>query len=424
MTGYRRSATPDLDNAGSARLPRFRLSAARQRWAQAICAMLVGAAGIAIFWPHPSLPKELRVGADNTLPYYAIAADGSVHGFAVDIFNEAARRRNIRLTWVSVLSMSPDQALAQGVVDVWPAVSHTPERDRVLHFSKPWLESDYCLLSRDSAPVTRQNADQARLAVPSSPRIGSLAKSLFPGSRRTIIRDSLSGVAGVCSGKTDAAFLDSRILAAVLLERPPGCGAVRLHVQSVPEATSPVSIASRTGVAATVDNLRAGISQLVADGTFAKAADRWSGLSATQIRSYFEMRETERNKRLSFYALLAVTVVALLLVWQVSNVRRAKIRAEKALRAAADSEARFQAFMDHSPMVGFMKDGQGRLLYANRRFTEIFEPTLGKFHRQERLRTLAGGSGSQNPHGTTCGLSRRTVPLKRWIRCLAPAADR
>jgi diguanylate cyclase (GGDEF)-like protein/PAS domain S-box-containing protein len=35
--------------------------------------------------------------------------------------------------------------------------------------------------------------------------------------------------------------------------------------------------------------------------------------------------------------------------------------------------------MSHSPLVGFMKDEDGRLVYANSRFQEVFEPLLGEF---------------------------------------------
>ncbi|HEY5315404.1 MAG TPA: ATP-binding protein, partial [Pirellulales bacterium] len=37
----------------------------------------------------------------------------------------------------------------------------------------------------------------------------------------------------------------------------------------------------------------------------------------------------------------------------------------------AESEARFQSFMDNSPALAFMKDDQGRLVYVNRRFGEL-----------------------------------------------------
>src|SRR5207244_517350 len=93
--------------------------------------------------------------------------------------------------------------------------------------------------------------------------------------------------------------------------------------------------------------------------------------------AYFEVREAQLRGNTYFYAVLLLAGVSGLLIWQAWKQRAAQRRVRSALAAAADSESRFQAFMDHSPMLGFMKDKEGHLLYANRRFTEIFESTLG-----------------------------------------------
>ncbi len=45
-------------------------------------------------------------------------------------------------------------------------------------------------------------------------------------------------------------------------------------------------------------------------------------------------------------------------------------RAEKALR---ESEARFRAFLDHSPAVAYLKDEQGRYIYASEPFRRLFQ---------------------------------------------------
>ncbi|MDB6155741.1 MAG: domain S-box protein, partial [Chthoniobacteraceae bacterium] len=56
----------------------------------------------------------------------------------------------------------------------------------------------------------------------------------------------------------------------------------------------------------------------------------------------------------------------LLAVWRDLTDRK---RAEAALM---ESEARFQAFMDHSPTVAFIKDSEGRYIYVNKPFEEQF----------------------------------------------------
>jgi PAS domain S-box-containing protein len=45
-------------------------------------------------------------------------------------------------------------------------------------------------------------------------------------------------------------------------------------------------------------------------------------------------------------------------------------------RQLSDSESRFAAFMDNGPSVAFITDGDGKYVYVNRRFTEVFKRTL------------------------------------------------
>src|SRR5262245_57354014 len=79
--------------------------------------------------------------------------DGKPRGAAVDLLNEAARRRGIKLEWV----YSPegtDAALESGRVDLWPNAGDVPERKGRIYISKGWNRVKYGFLSRDDRPVT------------------------------------------------------------------------------------------------------------------------------------------------------------------------------------------------------------------------------------------------------------------------------
>ncbi|RYX82045.1 PAS domain S-box protein [bacterium] len=64
---------------------------------------------------------------------------------------------------------------------------------------------------------------------------------------------------------------------------------------------------------------------------------------------------------------------------ELANQMAVRVQTEAALR---ESESRFQAFMDYSPVVAFLKDAQGRYVYVNRPFLRRFklesEDIIGK----------------------------------------------
>ena len=82
---------------------------------------------------------------------------------------------------------------------------------------------------------------------------------------------------------------------------------------------------------------------------------------------FFKFEAAQEDNRL-VESLLAVAA-------QLSLVLQRR-RVEDALR---DSEARFQAFMNHSPALAFMKDEEGRFVYINEQLERVFNVKLADF---------------------------------------------
>src|SRR6185437_6104464 len=113
----------------------------------------------------------VRFGADQAPPYTLVGSDGRVSGLSVDIISEAARRRGIKVIWVPVRQGSVEQALQSKLVDAWGAFSRTPDREKYLHFTQPWIEATYSLLSRRDN--NRPDAE-SRVAVRNASAVSSL----------------------------------------------------------------------------------------------------------------------------------------------------------------------------------------------------------------------------------------------------------
>jgi diguanylate cyclase (GGDEF)-like protein/PAS domain S-box-containing protein len=311
----------------------------------------------------------LRFGADHAPPYTTIGPEGRVEGLSVDIINEAARRRGITVVWVPVRQGSVEQALQSRLVDAWSAFSRTPEREKQFHFTQPWTEATYSLLSRkdNNRPVP-----ESRIAVRNASAVGALAARLFAHQPRIAEANNIAGVDAVCRQDADAAFVETRVLEAILLQRPRSCDGVALAVRFIAGAESPVSIASVPSAAAAVDAIRAEIPALAADGTFTAALDRWAGASAGQARSLLALQQARQKSRIYLYGLALLSAFGLLLLWQTWRARVAHAEARTAQIAAAQSEKRFAAFMYNSPALAYVKDSDGRMLYINAALEKIW----------------------------------------------------
>src|ERR1700688_163951 len=115
--------------------------------------LAIGGTGFGVAWMHYSLrPPErpLRIALTHSPPFAYVYANGSVGGFAVEVLAEAARRRGFAVEWVPSLPY-PEILLPAGKVDLWAALSITPERQRYFYFSRPYAQNEFCLVGRATA---------------------------------------------------------------------------------------------------------------------------------------------------------------------------------------------------------------------------------------------------------------------------------
>src|SRR5579863_5311164 len=83
-----------------------------------------------------SLARTFRIGFQNSPPYHFPDAQGKPTGPAVELIQEAANRKNIRLEWV-FSPQGPEAALESQALDLWPIVGDLPERRPKMYISAP-----------------------------------------------------------------------------------------------------------------------------------------------------------------------------------------------------------------------------------------------------------------------------------------------
>jgi polar amino acid transport system substrate-binding protein len=137
--------------------------------------------------------------------------DGYEYCMAAELANMAG------LDSVTVKNVSFDQLVAGHTNDFDLAlaeISITPERAKVVDFSKPYFDSNIGVLVKKGADVTEDNIQSKRCAAYSGTTSVPFIQDQLKCSSVKIYPDSQTLYQSVLSGQSDAAFLDTAIVLA------------------------------------------------------------------------------------------------------------------------------------------------------------------------------------------------------------------
>jgi len=102
--------------------------------------------------------RTYRIGWFESPPFAVRGADGQPTGISIDLVKQAARRRGIALQWI-LQKQSSEASLVSKSVDLWPLITVTPARLKVLHITEPYVQHEHCLLLRDDALLLAHEHD-------------------------------------------------------------------------------------------------------------------------------------------------------------------------------------------------------------------------------------------------------------------------
>jgi signal transduction histidine kinase/ActR/RegA family two-component response regulator len=301
------------------------------------------------------LAREWRIGCEPSPPWQLGSPGGPIHGPAIDILSEAARRRRIVLRWVP-MTTGPDAALGTGAVDLWPLTGRRPQREGRLYVTAPYMRNSFRLVSREAKPVTDIASMPGRtVATP----LGKLFEFLMgPAGRQVrplVVPSPLEAIRVLCAGNADAALIPQDVFAPRDLDGLPECQGVRFR------AISPTDWSADFGVGASLkvpgapriaDLLREELVQMADDGTLygLMLNGRVLGSETRLLHDFETLRRSQLFLRLLSAGLLILFVA---LLWYESRLRRAR----KAAEAAARMKIEFLANMSHeirTPMNGIL----------------------------------------------------------------------
>jgi len=291
--------------------------------------------------PIPQRP--FRIGFEQNPPVQ-IRTDSGFSGLAVETVNEAAKRAGVRLQWVET-GTSSDEAFQKGTVDLWPLMADLPDRRKRLHLSRPWLHSNHVLLLRaDTRSLDR--GFSGRIGLVKMPLHVRLARELYPKAQLAQFADSEEVVSQVCTGASSGGFLEGRVAATALRDKPAECASVALRFQVLPATTIEAGVASTFQAAGAADAIRRQMGTMFRDGTLAVLMAKYSYYGLDDAWSTYDLMEAAERSRWVAWGVSAVAGALLLALWRASASRQRK-RSEAALR---ESEERFRRVFEEGPL--------------------------------------------------------------------------
>jgi PAS domain S-box-containing protein len=241
----------------------------------------------------------------------------------------------------------------------------TPERKRVNHISKPYLQHDYELLVRANNGYSRsEDLSAASITYVWMPLHQQFLKRLLPNARLIPVASGEQTIKDVCAGRTDAAFLNEFTASTTLLSGA-ACTSQSLRVISVPTLRTELGVGSTLQASVAADEIRRGIDDSVVKGDLVSILRSGGYFSLHNMRYFTALLNTQRREKwlriivVVFASLLALTIFA------ADRIRRQRDRIRVTEEVLRQSEQRFRELLQNAKLIAIMTDPNGKISFWN-----------------------------------------------------------
>ncbi len=304
--------------------------------------------GPLIYAPDPAFP-----------PFESFDENGSAVGIAPDLLEMAARNIGAEVKTVRYQAWSGVIAAAkEGKIDVLTTVLRTPEREKYLLFTRPFMSSPYVLFVNDSRAGISSISDlrAKRVAVEANSGSHDWLADHHPEIEIVAVPNAHDGLVMVSMGQADALLENLAVGATVAREN----GLANIKILPTPLYESAEHFAVPRDRAQLLPILQKGLDAIPKE-TLSALFLKWTGRDLSL--KHPPLAAWERNLLIVFLAIILTGAA-----W-VFTLRRAVKASTKALR---ESEARFRRFFEGDVAANYVSIPQGRILDCNEAFVKLF----------------------------------------------------
>ena len=315
--------------------------------------------------------RVYRIGWEEVPPFQTKGANGAPTGFGVELLGAAARRRGIRLEWVWS-PKSSESSLREGLVDLWPLMTITPERKQYLHISDPYLQHDHYLMIRADSPYSQLQdfsmATVAHLDLAIAPRI---LRGILPNAHLLARPSTKDAIEDVCAGRADAAFTDEFTGVSTLFN---GLACVNQPLRTVwiPSLQTQLGVGATFAAQSAADEIREEIGAMGDDGELRRIMTRWGSYLPRNLETTNALLNAKRAQRNLSYTIAFFVGLLLLAVVAAGHIRRQQKRIqqeveerERAERTLREWERRFRDLLENAQLIAIIIDLNKGISFCN-----------------------------------------------------------
>lgn len=213
--------------------------------------------------------KVYVVGTNAEYPPFEYVENGEIAGFDAEIIKEAAKRMGIEYKWLNTNFDGLIPALQTKKVDIVIAgMSVTPEREKAVNFSIPYLTSNVAIVTNSKNPIKDMNDLSGKSYGVELGTTKEASARKIDGAEVVPFSSTTGALVALKSGKIDGMVLDESVSSKYIEKNP------ELVLVGIMEG-EPKAAAFNKDDKELMENFSKVLEEMITDGTVAELREKY-----------------------------------------------------------------------------------------------------------------------------------------------------